>query len=161
MTMKLTARDESRMVGVHPDLQRVVRRAAIMAPPGFSFFILEGVRPREQMMVNYGQGRTAAELAVHGIPAKYAKPRTAKVTWLRDPFDSSHGIQADGFGGAIDAAPLPLDWNDKAAFTKLAELMFAAAKAERVNIRWGRDWNRNGRYMEKGETDGPHFERVR
>ena len=35
--------------------------------------------------------------------------------------------------------------------------MFQAAKQLGVSIRWGADWNSNGRPREKGETDSPHL----
>jgi peptidoglycan L-alanyl-D-glutamate endopeptidase CwlK len=38
--------------------------------------------------------------------------------------------------------------------------MFNAAKELNVDIRWGADWNQNGKKREKGETDSPHFELV-
>lgn len=161
MPITLGARSRSRLVGVHPDMVRVVLRAAELASPDLDFTVLEGVRSRAQMMVNYGKGRTAAQLAAKGIPANYAEPRAAKVTWLNNPFASNHRVMPDGFGHAVDLAPWPIDWNDSGRFEKLALLMFRAAAIEKVHIRWGRDWNENGRYEEKGETDGPHFELVR
>lgn len=150
----------SRLEGVHPNLVAVVKRAAELAPPELDFTVLEGVRSREQMMINYGKGRTPAQLATKGVPAKYAQPGEKKVTWLNDPFNSNHRVQDDGFGHAVDLAPWPIDWNDSKRFEQLRDLMFLAAKERGVPIRWGRDWNNNGRYEEKGETDGPHFELV-
>lgn len=161
MAIILSAKSRSKLDGVHPDMVRVVLRAAALAAPDEDFMVLEGVRSREQMMVNYGKGRTASQLAAKGIPAKFAKPGEAKVTWLNNPFASNHRVQADGFSHAVDLAPWPINWSDNARFTKLAKLMFRAAALEKVHIRWGRDWNENGRYEEKGETDGPHFELVR
>ena len=161
MAIKFSKTSLERLKGVHPDLLKVVYKAAELATKEEDFMVLEGVRSKEQMMINYGKGRTAAQLAAKGIPAKYAKPGVAKVTWLNDPFNSNHRINSDGYGHAVDLAPYPLDWNDSKRFTKLAELMFRAEKATGINIRWGRDWNENGRYEEKGETDGPHFELVR
>lgn len=61
-------------------------------------------------------------------------------------------------GHAVDIVPLPLDWNDKQAFGKVAKAMFAAAKQLKVAIRWGGDWNRNGRSDDETFYDGPHFE---
>lgn len=159
MSIILGQRSQSRLVGLDPRLERVVRRAAILAMPEDDFTVLEGVRSREQMMVNYGKGRTAAQLAVHGIPASYAQPRAAKVTWLNDPFNSPHKARPNG-GRAVDLAPFPIDWNDKKRFERLRDLMFAAAHQEGVRIRWGKDWDQDGVYEEKGETDGPHFELV-
>lgn len=61
-------------------------------------------------------------------------------------------------GHAVDIVPYPLDWNNLAAFGKLAKAMFAAAKELKVAIRWGGDWNRNGRSDDETFYDGPHFE---
>lgn len=61
-------------------------------------------------------------------------------------------------GHAVDIVPLPLDWSDKQAFGKVAKAMFAAAKQLKVPIRWGGDWNRNGRSDDETFYDGPHFE---
>lgn len=161
MPITLGQKSRLKLEGVHPDMVRVVLRAAELATPDLDFTVLEGVRSRAQMMVNYGKGRTAAQLAAKGIPAKFAQPGAAKVTWLNDPFASNHRVQKDGFGWAVDLAPWPIDWNDGRRFEKLALLMFRAAAIEKVHIRWGRDWDEDGRYEEKGETDGPHFELVR
>ena len=161
MTIILGSRSLLRLQGVHPNLVRVVHRAAAMAVPADDFTVLEGVRSREQMMVNFGKGRIAAQVEAKGIPASYARPGEAKVTWLTNPFNSSHRKQADGYSHAVDLAPFPIDWKDNARFERLALLMFRAAAVEKVLIRWGRDWDMDGRYMERGETDGPHFELVR
>ena len=56
-------------------------------------------------------------------------------------------------GHAVDLAPLPLDWLDRAAFAELAAAMKRAAADERVDITWGGDW--------PGFYDGPHFELTR
>lgn len=61
-------------------------------------------------------------------------------------------------GHAVDIVPYPLDWNNLAAFGKLAKAMFAAAKELKIPIRWGGDWNRNGRSDDEKFYDGPHFE---
>lgn len=61
-------------------------------------------------------------------------------------------------GHAVDIVPHPLDWNDKAAFGELAKAMFEAARQLKIPIRWGGDWNRNGRSDDETFYDGPHFE---
>ena len=160
MVITLGTKSRSRLVGLHPDLLRVVERAAQMASAVDDFTVLEGVRSKEQMKINYGKGRTKEQLAAKGIGPSYARPNEAKVTWLNNPFASNHRVMADGYGHAVDLAPWPIDWNDSPRFERLAKLMLQAAAIEDVSIRWGRDWNQNGRYEEKGETDGPHFELV-
>lgn len=158
MGIVLGSRSLSRLVGVHPDLVRVFKRAAAMAKPEEDFTILEGVRTVEQMYINYGKGRTAKQLTAKGVPAKYAAPKEAKVTWLNNPLMSNHRKMPDGFGRAIDAAPYPIDWNDIGRFERLALLIFRAAAAEGVKVRWGADWDNDGNFRERGETDSPHFE---
>lgn len=158
MAIILGKRSLSRLDGVHPDLVRVIKRAAAMATPEDDFTILEGVRTVEQMYVNYGKGRTVQQCQAKGVPAKYARPTEAKVTWLSNPLMSNHRRLADGYGRAVDAAPYPIDWNNLARFERMALLILRAAAAEGVAVRWGADWDRDGKFRERGETDSPHFE---
>lgn len=159
MAITLGQRSLARLDGVHPDLVRVVKRAAAMARPEEDFTVLEGVRTREQMCINYGKGRTAGQCQAKGVPGAFARPGEAKVTWLSDPFASKHRVDPmDGYGHAVDVAPYPIDWNDAHRFDRLAGLMLRAASIEGVRIRWGADWDADGRPRERGESDSPHFE---
>ena len=67
-------------------------------------------------------------------------------------------------GMAVDLAPCnadgSIDWNDWGKFKAVSDAMFQAAHELEVNIRWGADWNQNGKPREKGESDSPHFELV-
>lgn len=161
MSITLGTRSLSRLEGVHPDLVRVVTRAAVMAVAADDFTVLEGVRSDEQCWINYGKGRTAAQCRAKGVPERYAQPRLGKVTWLSNPLGSNHRKQRDGFGHAVDLAPYPIDWEDLYRFDRLNSLMEAAAEAEGVNIRWGADWDEDGKPRERGETDSPHWELAR
>lgn len=146
--MMLGQRSELRLAGVHLDLARVVRRAfEISAVP---FKVIEGVRTIERQQELYAQGRSA--------PGKI-------VTWT---MKSKHLKQADGHGHAVDLLPAPYDWNDPTPFDQVAQAMFAAAdelgirspsgKLGRDAIRWGADWDQDGKPRERGESDSPHFE---
>lgn len=149
---KLSERSLKSLEGVDPNLVKIVKRAIELTEQ--DFVVIEGVRSKEQMMVNYGKGRTVAQLSVHGIPASYAKPKESKVTWLNNPFSSKHGK-----GKAVDIVPYPVDWNDVKKFDAIAKAMFSAAKELGCNsLRWGADWDDDGKFREKGETDSPHFE---
>ncbi len=140
-----------RLEGVKPQMQSVVKRALELSE--VDFMVLEGVRTKENAYINYGKGRTVAELEAKGVPTKYAQPGVAKVTWLNNPLSSKHMT-----GDAVDLVPLPVDWNNLKAFDKVADAMFKAARELKVTIRWGADWNGNGKFREKGESDSPHFE---
>lgn len=141
----------SRLKDVNQNLVKVVQRAIEITAQ--DFLVVEGVRTREQCMVNWGKGRTQAQCSAKGIPTKYAQPKLAKVTWLSNPFSSKHVT-----GHAVDLVPYPVDWNDLNKFDQIAKAMFAAAKELGVSIRWGADWDNDGNYREKGEYDSPHFE---
>ena len=139
------------MDGLHPTLQKILNRAITISPQ--DFMVLEGVRSDEQCYINYGKGRTVAQCTAKGVPAKYAQPKLAKVTWLNNPLSSKHVS-----GKAVDLVPYPVNWNDLTKFDQVAKAMFAAAKELGVSIRWGADWDNDGNYREKGEYDSPHFE---
>ena len=151
MTYNLSQRSLDRLVGVDECLQRVVKRAIQLTKQ--DFMVLEGVRTRQQCMSNYGKGRTIAQCVAKGVPAQYANPRAAKVTWLNNPFASKHVN-----GKAVDLVPYPVDWNDLKKFDLIAQAMLQAAKELGVPVRWGADWDNDGKPRERGESDSPHFE---
>lgn len=141
----------SRLVGLHASLEAVVKRAIEITEQ--DFMVIEGVRSKEQCFINYGKGRTAEQCLTKGVPAQYAQPKLAKVTWLNNPLSSKHVT-----GHAVDLVPHPVDWEDATKFDKIAKAMFAAANELGVSIRWGADWDNDGKYRESGEYDSPHFE---
>lgn len=141
MAITLGQRSLARLDGVHPKLVRVILLAATLARPEDDFTVLEGIRTPERQRELYAKGRT--------VPGKI-------VTWT---LTSNHFRNPrTGFGHAVDLAPFPIDWDNTARFDRLAMLMFRAASIERVKIRWGADWDQDGKPREKGESDSPHFE---
>lgn len=156
MTYALGSTSLARLQGVQPSLVRVVERAIQLTTVDFK--VVEGVRSDEQAYVNFGKGRTYAECKAVGCPPLYAKPNLSKVTWLRNPLNTKHRKQADGFGHAVDLLPAPYDWKASEPFSAVAKAMMTAAAELSVSLRWGKDWDRDGIIGEKGETDSPHFE---
>ena len=151
MAYQLSQKSLDRLKGVDERLVKVVKRAIQLS--SVDFMVLEGVRSKEQCMINYGKGRTAAQCVAKGVPAQYANPSAAKVTWLNDPFASKHVS-----GKAVDLVPYPVDWNDLKKFDVIAQAMLQASKELGIAIRWGADWDNDGKPREKGESDSPHFE---
>ena len=138
MAFRLGAQSRARLRGVHPDLIKVVELAITLSR--VDFMVLEGVRTKARQLELYAQGRT--------------KPGPV-VTWTKT---SNHFVKADGHGLAVDLCPYPVDWDDLTKFDAIAAAMFEAAKRLGIAIRWGADWDRDGKPRERGETDSPHFE---
>lgn len=134
----LGATSYKRLEGLHPDLIKVVLRALELSTQ--DFFVLCGLRTMKEQKELYELGRT--------------KPGNI-VTWT---LKSRHLPGADGFGRAVDLCPYPVDWNTPSKFDAIAKAMSAAAKELNINIRWGADWDSDGKPREKGESDSPHFE---
>lgn len=159
MTYRLSAASRVKLADVHPRLVEVVLEAIKISTQNFS--VLEGVRTPERQRELYGQGRTAAELKRAGLDPKLAKPRERQVTWT---LNSNHFVNPrTGYGHAVDLVPYPLDWEGPTRFPKfdaIAEAMFKAAAKLGVTLRWGADWDRDGKPRERDETDSPHFEIV-
>jgi peptidoglycan L-alanyl-D-glutamate endopeptidase CwlK len=141
MTYSLGQQSRARLKGVHPDLVRVVEHA--IKRTATDFMVLEGVRTPARQKELYAQGRTK--------PGKV-------VTWT---LTSNHFAKVDGYGHAVDLCPFPVDWNDLKKFDAISKAMFAAADELGVKIRWGADWDQDGKPRERGESDSPHFELVR
>lgn len=143
MTFRLSQASLAKLEGVEPALASVVKRAIELTKVDFK--VVQGVRSKEEAYVNWGKGRTAAELTRAGVPTRYAQPTLAKVTWLRDPLGSKH-IK----GKAVDLLPAPYDWKDVANFRAVNVAMQAAADELGVTVEWGGDW--------KSTKDYPHWE---
>lgn len=137
-------RSRDNLLGVHPDMVKVVNRALQICSQtgGPDFSVIEGVRTGQRQQQLYAQGRTT--------PGPI-------VTWT---LKSNHfRNKVTGYGHAVDL--FPGSWSDVKLFEKMAQAMFQASKELGIPIRWGADWDRDGKFREKGETDSPHFELAR
>lgn len=151
-------RHEEKLDGVATALALAVKLGASRV--SFDCVVSEGLRSREKMMVNFGKGRTTAECIACGVPKSYALPNVSKVTWLEDPFSSKHGT-----GRAVDVYPLV---KGKLATTKLHlpifralyEAIMSAGRETHTALRYGGDWDEDGKLFERGEADAVHFELV-
>lgn len=106
-------RDRARLAGVHPDLVRVVERAAALCPR--PFIVVEGLRSIEQQRANVAKGAS----------------KTMR---------SRHLAAGNGFGHAVDLVVVEggvAKWGDGDV---IARAMKAAARELDVPIEWGGDW---------------------
>jgi hypothetical protein len=151
---------QDKIAQLDPRLQHVLNHYITFARHDST--IVEGRRTDEQCFINFGKGRTGAQCLAGGCPAKYAQPGLAKVTWLGHALSSNHRG-----GKAVDLYPYPVslvlgrpDAEWMPLFKDIAEDMKKAAGEVGVKIRWGADWDGDGKTHERGETDNPHFEVV-
>lgn len=75
----------------------------------------------------------------------------SKVKW---PEGKHNAIPSE----AIDAAPYPIDWNDRERFTLFAGLVLGVAEEMGIKIRWGGDWDRDWQINDNRFDDLVHFE---
>ena len=122
-------RRENKLDGVHPDLIKVVKKAA----EKYNFVVLEGVRSieRQQELFDTGKSKT---------------------------MDSKHLLQQDGYGHAVDLAPDPTDWNDREQFVALGFFVQGIAYEMGIELRLGTDWDGDLNIKEHSFFDGPHME---
>jgi len=110
MTITLGARSISRLDGVHPDLVRVVKRAAAISD--LDFTVLEGLRTLDRQKKLFAQRATKTMNSRHltGHAVDLAPILAGEVSW---------------------------DWP---LYHRLAKIVKQAAKEEGVSLTWGGDW---------------------
>lgn len=59
---------------------------------------------------------------------------------------------------AVDLAPFPVDWTDTARFARLAGYIERIAHEQGIKLRWGGDFDRDGRTKGEAFVDMPHLE---
>lgn len=92
--------------GVHPDLRRVVMRAAEISP--IEFIITEGVRSlqRQRALVAAGASRTFNSRHLSGMAVDFAPLVGGMLTWKWPPFR----IVAQAFKKASEELGVPIAW---------------------------------------------------
>lgn len=91
----------------------------------------------------------------HRAKAEQDKARAEGKSKLRWP-RSKHNRYPSA---AVDAAPWPLPaWDDSEAFIDFAQVVIKKAEELGIKIRYGGDWNGNGRSDDERFLDLVHFE---
>lgn len=110
MSIVLGQRSLSRLEGVHPDLVRVVKKAAVLS--SLDFTVLEGLRTqaRQKQLMDLGATKTLNSRHLTGHAVDLAPMVGGTIRW---------------------------DWP---LYHQLAVIVKEAAKAENVPIQWGGDW---------------------
>jgi len=61
---------------------------------------------------------------------------------------------------AVDAAPYPVDWNDRERFYFFGGIVMGIAADMKIPLRWGGDWDRDTEVHDQTFFDLPHFELI-
>lgn len=112
----------------HPDIQRVLNRAIKI----MDFAVITGHRGKEEQNDLFHKG-----LSMKKWP------------------ESRHNSQPSE---AVDVVPWPIDWEDTHRFSLLAGVIWACAELERVQFRWGGDWDSDTETTDQTFMDWGHFE---
>ena len=110
-------------------LRAVVKRAITR----MDFTVLCGHRTKEEQNDAYERG-------------------TSKLRWPQSKHNKTPSL-------AVDLAPYPIDWDNLDRFRELAAIMLDEAQKLGVKLRWGGDFNQNGKPDDKF-VDMPHFELI-
>lgn len=119
---------------------------------------LEGCDPRLQILLNFVVRYQDCSILVgprseEDQMTAYKRGRS-KLKWP----ESRHNVLP--LSKAVDAAPFPIDWNDRERFVKFAGAVQLAADFLGISIRWGGDWDGDGTGTDNSFDDLVHFELV-
>ena len=115
------------MVGVNPDLVKVIKEAIATSP--YDFMITQGVRSAKYQNTLYQQGRTVRGNIVTNADGYIKK--------------SNHQMKVDGLGYAIDFAVLykaTIDWDTESKYEAVARHILEVGHKLGINLEWGGSW---------------------
>ncbi|QDP85180.1 M15 family metallopeptidase [Chryseobacterium sp. SNU WT5] len=144
MKYQLSKRSLDNLVGVHPNLVKVMKAAIANSPVDFT--ITEGLRTTERQKNLFAQGRTKPGMKVTNANG---------VKNLSNHQDEADG-RKDGLGQAVDLYPffegkVQVHHKDTIKNLKIiADHVKVTAKQLGIKITWGGDW--------KSPYDPPHFQ---
>lgn len=130
MSHRYSTNSQSRLEQCHPSLQRVF----LAVIEHVDNTIITGHRPKEEQNRLFDEGKSQL---------KYPKGKHNSLPSL-----------------AVDAAPYPIDWNDRERATLFAGFVLGIAAEMGIKLRWGGDWNMNFETKDNNFDDLWHFELV-
>jgi peptidoglycan L-alanyl-D-glutamate endopeptidase CwlK len=127
---RFSSLSEQRLLSCDERLQRLMREAI----KHVDFTVICGHRGRDEQEDAFRLGRS-------------------KVRWPNSKHNRYPSV-------AVDVAPYPIDWQDTARFARLAGYIERIAQEMDIRIRWGGDWDMDGRTADERLVDMPHIELI-
>ena len=121
-------RSMEKLNDVDPRLQKLFMRVV----QKFDNSIITGYRNKEEQESHFRAGRSE----------------------LRYP----HGKHNKNPSKAVDAAPYPIDWEDRERFNYFAGYVKGVADSMGIPVRWGGDWDNDTEVKDNNFDDLLHFE---
>lgn len=127
--MTLNDASKAKLVGVHPDLVKIITKAAEISD--MAFVVTEGLRTleRQKQLMAVGASKTLNSRHITGHAV-----------------DLGVWVDADK-DGKVDGGEIRWDWP---LYLKLSKIIKEAALRSGIPLEWGGDW--------KTFKDGPHFQ---
>jgi peptidoglycan L-alanyl-D-glutamate endopeptidase CwlK len=132
---KIVGKSLEKLLTVDPRLQAVMHAACEV----MDFTVVCGARGQAEQDQAFAEGKSKA---------KY-------------PNSKHNVLPGQQYSRAVDIVPFfpdGIDWKDSLAFARLAGVVLTMAHAQGVRVRWGGDWDRDGRSADETFRDLPHFE---
>lgn len=135
---KITGISLKRLLTCDDRLQKILHEASEV----YEFSVTCGVREKAEQDLAFKEGKS-------------------KLQWPNSKHNLKPGQEKSL---AVDVIPYfaegkdHYDWNDLLAFARLAGVIFTIAHQHGVRIRWGGDFDRDGRSADEKFKDLPHFE---
>lgn len=125
---KFSRRSELNLIGIHPDLEKVIRHALRVSEIDFS--VIEGLRTQDRQKQLFNQG----------------KSKTLKSRHL-----TGHAVDLAPLVNGV------IPWNHWPYFEKLAMAVKLAARTLGISIIWGGDWTsfKDGPHFELPKKNYP------
>lgn len=79
----------------------------------------------------------------------------SKVKW---PHSMHNPQPGQARSRAVDAAPYPINWNDRERFVYFAGIVQGVAHQQGLRLRWGGDWDGDNELWDQTFMDLSHFE---
>lgn len=147
--MGFSSKSLQELAGVHPDLVAVVTRAKAWSR--IEFEVSDGPRTIEEQRAHFNAKPQRSKVNPDAYAETKALYKAAKhVVGPGEPLSRAVDLFVPGQPGGS---------YDKVALGYLAGVMDAAAKSLGIAIRWGGDFDQDGKLLEPGTFhDLPHFE---
>jgi len=133
---KFGKKSATKLATCHPDLQRLFN---------------EVVKHVDCTIICGHRGQKEQDAAFN------ARPQLSKVKWPNGKHNQTPSL-------AVDAMPYPVNWSDSPAniehLNYFAGIVQGIALSMGIRIRWGHDWNQDGKPDTSGFCDRPHYELV-